>query len=119
MKLTKYGHACVVLEEQGKKLVIDPGEYTDQFGELDNIEAVVVTHIHHDHLHAQHLQSIIAANPKVKIFTTPEASQELGNDHSVSVKNDDEQLVGPFKLKFYGAVHNVVHDISPANQNVG
>jgi L-ascorbate metabolism protein UlaG (beta-lactamase superfamily) len=34
MKLTKYTHACIVLEEQGEKLVIDPGGFTPEFGDV-------------------------------------------------------------------------------------
>lgn len=119
MKLTKYEHACVVLEEQGKKLVIDPGEFTKNFGEPDNVVAVVVTHVHGDHLGAENIQAIITANPGVKIFTTPEAVKHLADPHAKAVKAGDELTVGPFKLCFYGKLHKAVHAFSPQNQNVG
>jgi L-ascorbate metabolism protein UlaG (beta-lactamase superfamily) len=35
MKLTKFQHACIVLEERGKKLIIDPGDSTPGFGNLE------------------------------------------------------------------------------------
>lgn len=119
MKLTKYGHACMVLEEQGKKLIIDPGEFTPDFGSAENVVAVVVTHVHGDHLGTGNLQEIVAANPAVKVFTTPEAVQEWGDSHAQTVKAGDEQTVGPFSLKFYGELHNAVHPEWPQNQNVG
>lgn len=119
MKITKYGHACVVLEEQGKKLVIDPGEFTESFGEAGDIAAVVVTHVHGDHLGKDHLQAIVAANPDIKVFTTPEASQEWGDAHAQAVKSGDELAAGPFSLKFFGELHNAVHPEWPQNQNTG
>lgn len=108
-----------MLEEQGKKLVIDPGELTADFGPVDNVVAVVITHVHGDHMHAAHLQKIIAANPEVTVFTTPEAAKEWGDTHATAVKAGDEQTVGPFNLRFYGALHSAVHADWPQNQNVG
>lgn len=119
MKLTKYGHACIVLEEQGKKLVIDPGEFTESFGDAGNVAAVVVTHVHGDHMEPKHLEAIVAANPGVKVFTTPEAAKEWGDPHAQAVKAGEEQAAGPFSLKFYGELHNAVHAEWPQNQNVG
>lgn len=78
MKLTKYGHACVVLEEQGKRLIIDPGELTHEFGNPQNTVAVVVTHVHFDHLNRENLQKIIEANPDVKVYTTPRSRPRMG-----------------------------------------
>src|SRR3954471_7560361 len=102
MKLTKYEHACVVLEEQGKRLIIDPGEFTAAFGGTDNVVAVVVTHIHGDHFSQEHLDAIVAANPEVIVFTTPEVAQHWADPHATSVKAGDEQPVGLFNLRFYG-----------------
>lgn len=119
MKLTKYEHACLVLEDQGKKLIIDPGEFTRDFGDPSNVVAVVVTHVHGDHLSAQNLQKIIAANPNVKVFTTPEAVKEWGDPHAQAVRAGEEQTIGPFTLRFYGELHKAVHAAWPQAQNVG
>jgi len=119
MKLTKYEHACVVLEEQGKKLVIDPGGFTKDFGDTSDIVAVVITHVHGDHLSTEHLQKIIAANPEVKVFTTPEVATDLSDSHVSIVKAGDEQSVGPFTFRFYGELHQSIHPEWPQNQNTG
>ncbi len=119
MKLTKYSHACIVLEEQGKRLVIDPGEFTDQLGDISNVTAVVVTHVHGDHMAAKHLEAIVAANPDVKVFTTPEAAKEWGDPHARAVQTGDEQAAGPFSLKFYGELHQTIHAAWPQIQNLG
>lgn len=119
MKLTKYGHACIVLEEQGQKLIIDPGEFTPDFGSADNIAAVVITHVHGDHLSAAHLTAIVSANPSVKVFTTDEATKAWDDPHAQAVKAGEEQTVGPFTLRFSGELHNAVHPEWPQNQNVG
>lgn len=119
MKITKYRHACIVLEEQGKKLVIDPGGLTPDFGDANNIVAVVVSHVHDDHLSTENLQKIVDANPNAKIFTTPEAAQEWGDPHAQAVKAGDEATAGPFSLIFCGELHRAVHPEWPQCQNIG
>lgn len=119
MKLTKYEHSCVVLEEKGIRLIIDPGEFTKDFGGADNVAAVVVTHVHGDHLNIEHLQAIVAANPQVKVFTTQEVTSQWVSPHAVAVKNGMEQSVGPFMLRFYGGLHAEIHSFAPRNQNIG
>ena len=119
MKLTKYAHACMVLEEQGKKLIIDPGEFTSDFGGTYNVAAVVVTHVHGDHFSAKHLQAIVDANPDAKVFTTAEVSEAWPDSHVQAVKAGEEQTAGPFTLHFYGELHALIHQIAPQNQNIG
>jgi L-ascorbate metabolism protein UlaG (beta-lactamase superfamily) len=31
MTITKYEHACLSIEEEGKKLVIDPGQFSPSY----------------------------------------------------------------------------------------
>ena len=119
MKLTKYAHACIVLEDQDQKLVIDPGEFTPEFGPTDNIVAVVVTHVHGDHIHPDHLKTIVDANPNVKVFTTAETAEEWKDAHVQVVQAGDSQTVGPFTLKFTGGMHTAVHPDWQQAQNVG
>ena len=119
MRLTKYRHACIVLEEQGQKLVIDPGEFSTEFGGVDNIAAVIVTHIHGDHFSAQNLQTILTTNQNAKVFTTPEVAAQWQNAHVVAVKAGDKHQVGPFALEFFGEKHSEIHALKPVADNVG
>jgi L-ascorbate metabolism protein UlaG (beta-lactamase superfamily) len=119
MKITKYGHACLVLEEDGKKLVIDPGNMTDTFGDLSDIVAVVVTHKHGDHLHKPHLRAIIEANPSVQLFMPADAAQDFPDAHATVVTGGEEKLVKPFTLKFCGELHAMHHPSLPRFMNTG
>jgi len=42
MKITKYGHACLMVEIDGRSLVIDPGVFSTDFVSPDNVDAVVI-----------------------------------------------------------------------------
>lgn len=119
MKLTKYEHACIVLEEQGRKLAIDPGSFTPQFGPLDNIAAVVVTHAHPDHFDAKHLSIIIQHNPGVHVFTTTEVASQFNHPAVHIVIPGQHRTVGPFDLHFNGGTHAVIHPDTQTLQNIG
>lgn len=118
MKLTKYQHACVVLEDRGQKLVIDPG-WTDTFGDSSSIVAVVITHKHVDHCNPDHVAAIAAANPAVQIFGTQQVAEALP-DHDVTIAQPGQSVqVGPFTLAFYGGQHATILPSMPADQNIG
>ncbi len=56
MRITKYTHACIRLELDGRVLVIDPGEWSEPAA-LDHADAVLVTHEHADHIATARLAS--------------------------------------------------------------
>ncbi len=118
MKLTKYTHSCLVLEEQGKKLIIDPGEFTPEFGDAENVAAVVVTHIHPDHFSAGKLEEIFARNPDATLFTTEEVKQQFGKPNAVTPKIGGRITIGPFGLEFFGGRHAEIHSLKPVAQNI-
>lgn len=120
MHITKYRHACIVLENHGQKIIIDPGDQTPTFGSLENVAAVIVTHIHPDHFYPPHLMEIIDRNPSVRIFTTQETSHKLDHPAVTAVKDGDEHTVGLFTFHFTGELHEGVHPDWPTTvQNIG
>lgn len=70
MKIKKLGHCCLIIEENGKRIMTDPGSWTteEQKKEL-NIDLIIITHEHQDHIHIESLKKIIENNPKVIIVT--------------------------------------------------
>jgi L-ascorbate metabolism protein UlaG (beta-lactamase superfamily) len=120
MKLTKYTHACLVLEEQEQKLVIDPGSWTPDFGPLEGIVAVVVTHNHLDHFNMDNLTRIKQANPGVKLFGAAEVAQDASALGMNIVTGGQGIKVGAFNLQFFGDMHAVIHSsFPPVPHNIG
>lgn len=114
MKLTKYSHACVVLEENGSKLVIDPGEYTLLPGSLEDVVAVVVTHHHADHVSDKNLAQILAKNPDAVLYAHQEVLDYISVDiKQVAVSGDANFEEGPFKFKLSEHDHAVIYMTSP------
>jgi len=68
MNITKREHACLVVEQSGATLVIDPGSFTAPFA-VDGLAAIVVTHEHADHVTREHLDRLLgAAEGAVELF---------------------------------------------------
>ena len=119
MKLTKYEHACFTLEAAGEILVIDPGSFTDDFVVTDNITAIVVTHEHADHFDPDQLAAIFAKNPNAVLVSLPSIVDKLPGHKSQAVHPGDKVDIGPFRLKFFGGKHALIHVSLPLIDNLG
>lgn len=119
MKLTKFEHACMILEVAEKRLVIDPGLFAMPLGEFGDVVAVVLTHEHADHWTAEQLDRIIERNPEVVIYGPAGVAAAAAGFTIVTSKHGDEVEAGPFSLKFFGEKHAVIHESIPVIDNVG
>lgn len=118
MRISKYEHALMVVEQAAAQLVIDPGSYSN-LPELQNVVAVVFTHLHDDHTSLEHAQTISRNFPAVKMFGTQEVVEKLTGLNVQAVYHGDHYEVGPFQIDFYGDLHQVIHRSIPLVQNVG
>lgn len=118
MRITKYEHALLVVEQSASQLVVDPGSYSN-LPELQNVVAVVFTHLHDDHTSIEHAQTISQSFPAVKMFGTQEVVDKLKGLDVQAVFHGDHYEVGPFQIDFYGGLHQVIHRSIPLVQNVG
>jgi L-ascorbate metabolism protein UlaG (beta-lactamase superfamily) len=119
MKITKLEHACLVIEIDGKKLVIDPGSFTIPLADVIDVVAVVITHEHADHWTPEHLEHILKQNPEVTIFGPAGVVAAASDFDIVPVNDGDTAVVEPFSLAFYGEKHAVIHPSIPIIDNVG
>ncbi|MFI7443640.1 MBL fold metallo-hydrolase [Nonomuraea indica] len=117
MRLTKYGHACVRLEKDGKVLVIDPGAFSEAEA-LDGADAVLITHQHFDHLDVERLRS---ATPELEVWTCEGVAGELsGVPAKVQVvRHGDDFTAAGFAVRVFGEWHAKNHPDMPIVQNVG
>jgi L-ascorbate metabolism protein UlaG (beta-lactamase superfamily) len=63
----------LLIEEKELRILTDPGTYSKNFEQLKNIDIILITHEHFDHLHIPALKVCLENNPKVKIFTNKDA----------------------------------------------
>lgn len=118
MKITKYEHACIVVEVNGQTLIIDPGEYTNDLVVPEGVVAVVITHSHADHVAARHLNEITTLNPEAIIYGHKDAVADITGNVQAVVANEGIR-VGAFELEFYGGDHAVIDPSIPVIANLG
>ncbi|UIP58942.1 MBL fold metallo-hydrolase [Agromyces marinus] len=121
MRVTKLEHAALVVEHSGDRLFIDPGKFTTPITEASGALAVVITHLHDDHWTPEQLARIGERNPDVRVFG-PKGVVEAAADTGIAVERvepGDAVEVGPFRLRFFGGSHAVIHPSIPVIDNVG
>ncbi|BCY15247.1 MBL fold metallo-hydrolase [Actinoplanes sp. L3-i22] len=120
MELRKFGHACVTLERDGRRLVVDPGGLTpeDAFAGAD---AVLVTHEHFDHFSGPKLAAALAANPALEVWTNAAVAAAFDGDPArVHVVGEgDTFTANGFEVRAYGRWHAEVHPDMPRVPNTG
>jgi L-ascorbate metabolism protein UlaG (beta-lactamase superfamily) len=120
MELTKQGHACVVLSEGERRLVIDPGAFTDP-AVLEGADAVLVTHEHFDHFAPDALRAAMDADPGLEVWTNRSVAGQLdglgGRVHVVG--QGDAVTVAGFDVTVHGELHAVIHPDIPRIPNIG
>lgn len=119
MRLTKLEHAALILEDSGKKLFIDPGNFTTAITEAPQTVAIVITHQHPDHWTPEQLDRIRDKNPDAVILGPAGVAAAADRFPVQVVKAGDVVEVGPFTLQFFGEKHAVIHESIPVVDNVG
>jgi L-ascorbate metabolism protein UlaG (beta-lactamase superfamily) len=118
VKITHLGHSCVLVESGGARILIDPGAFTKGFEELTDLDAVLVTHQHVDHLDVERLPLLLEANPQARLLTEAEAAAELDK---VGIAADplhvgDQVRFADAEVSGVGGVHA---EIDPAIARIG
>ena len=119
MKLTKYDYACFTVKKDDQVLVVDPGNFSDDFIAPHHVAAVVVTHQHADHFDKERLAEIFAKNDDVLILGPADVIDKVEIENKRVVSTGETVVVGAFTLEFFGGVHALIHSSIPRLQNLG
>lgn len=118
MDVTRFGHSAVLVEAAGARILIDPGAFSSGATfELTDLDAVVVTHQHPDHLDRDRIDGLIAANPGATLLADPETAGTLTDWESTGA--DREVQIGALTLTGVGSQHAQILTSLPRVANVG
>lgn len=120
MELTKHGHACVSLDDGERRIVIDPGAFTDP-AVLEGATAVLVTHEHFDHVDPQRLRTAMDLDPALEVWTNHAVAGLLDapSNRVHVVGHGDAVTVAGIDVQVHGEWHAVIHPDIPRVHNVG
>ncbi len=121
MKVTKYPQSCLIVELDGKRLIIDPGSFVaDKYkaSDLLPVDGVLITHEHADHVVPEFLKSMVG-DSSVPVIANKSTANLLG-DIVTKVINDGEEItVAGFKITARELPHVDMVDGTPGPQNTG
>ncbi|MCU1573432.1 MAG: putative Zn-dependent hydrolase of beta-lactamase fold family [Micrococcaceae bacterium] len=125
MKLTKYTHACIRLDKDGKALVLDPGIFSESEEALRGADAVLVTHEHPDHLDTEAVVKALTENPDLTVHAPAGVASALrqaasdATDRITDAVPGTDFTVAGFAVRAYGGQHALIHASVPVVANVG
>lgn len=120
MKLTHYGHACVLVDTGGARLLFDPGAFSSGFSGLEGLDAILVTHQHFDHVDADALRTLLRANPDAALVTDGQTAGQLDGVDARTAAPGDVLALGGAEVSVVGSGdHAQIHPDIPLVANNG
>src|SRR5579872_3154989 len=94
MQISKHLHSCLLVEEQGKTFLFDPGIFTYQekaldISNLEKLDYILITHDHPDHMHLPFVQELLTKFSNVKILTNHAIVEQLAKQNIPSTYEED------------------------------
>jgi L-ascorbate metabolism protein UlaG (beta-lactamase superfamily) len=118
MKITKHEHALLELTLDHQTLIIDPGVYTAELPEFQNVVGITLSHVHDDHSYLPHIEKLLENHPNAKLFGPLEVAQKLAGFEVQTCFHGDVHQVGNFGIEFFGDLHQEIHRSIPLVQNL-
>lgn len=117
MKLTHFGHSCLLADFGDTSVLFDPGTFSHGFEGIAGLSAILVTHQHPDHADVDRLPALIEANPGAALYADPATAAQLGAPWQ-PVHVGDELTVGSLHIRGAGGQHAVIHPEIPVIDNI-
>jgi L-ascorbate metabolism protein UlaG (beta-lactamase superfamily) len=115
MRITRYGHSCVLVEDGDGRVLLDPGVFSSGFEDLRGLTGVLITHQHTDHLDVDRVTRLLEANPEATLVTDEGTPLDLPR----TVVHAGDSLDLGTAVSVHGSDHAVIHPDIPGIPNVG
>ncbi len=121
MKITKLGHCCLLIEIRGKRFLTDPGNYTTAQDSVMNIDYIVISHEHTDHLHIDSVKNIIKNSPEVKIICNSSVGKILEKEsiQYTKVSHGEKMVIEGIEISGHGIKHAPIYKDYEQVENTG
>lgn len=121
--ITSWGHACLSFDRDGRRLVIDPGTFSD-LSVLDAADAILVTHDHVDHLAVDPVAAAVTERDGLQVWGPESVATQLVDagapfDRVHAVSEGEVLSAAGFAVRTIGREHLLIHGDVPRPENVG
>jgi len=121
MKITRFGHATLLVETGNARCLVDPGVYSTEWHDLRDIDAVVITHQHPDHFDAESLSTLMGNNPGATMRAPSDVvwPPDAPGAAIETIRAGDRFRIGDLGIETIGGSHALVHERIPRVENIG
>lgn len=122
MRIAKYIHSCLLVENGNDKILFDPGKFSFVEGLVKpevfrDLSAIILTHQHPDHVDDDSLKKILENNHSATVVANTEIQSRLSKEGiPAELLEDGSREVGSITLKAVAARHAKILDAA-APQN--
>jgi L-ascorbate metabolism protein UlaG (beta-lactamase superfamily) len=124
MQLTKFTHSCVRITDDGdRRLVIDPGSFSEVEQALEGVDHVLFSHLHPDHIDVAKLRTAAVANRNLRVWAPADLAAQLSAvkelENRVTTVGPGESFdAGGLPIRTFGGQHALIHSSVPVISNV-
>lgn len=119
MKLTKFQHACVVVEDNSTTALIDLGTFTHDFIAPKHLDIIIVTHDHPDHFDEPRIRALLEAHPQATLVAHESISGKFTDYNTIAAVPGEPITVAGMTLQYFGGEHASIAPSIPTPPNLG
>lgn len=111
----------MAIETDGVRILTDPGAWTTAQNHVRDIDAVLITHEHPDHLHVNSLREVMKNNPQSVIYTNSGAAKILEKEGVTfqRLEHGQEKNIEGVSVEGHGEKHAEIYPTVPPVVNTG
>jgi L-ascorbate metabolism protein UlaG (beta-lactamase superfamily) len=117
--ITHLGHSTVLLETDQVRILVDPGNFSTAWHGASDLDAIVVTHAHGDHLDPENLPALLSSNPGALVIVEPTIVDSMDLPRAQRLLPGETVEISSTKIKAVGGLHAVIHRDIPRIGNIG
>jgi L-ascorbate metabolism protein UlaG (beta-lactamase superfamily) len=117
MKVTRYFQSCLLIEENGVRILIDPSGQDKDIEKFGKLDAVLYTHEHSDHFDPE-MATIFVEQGVAPVYANASTAKQI-EASKTEVSDGQEFDIKGVKIKAYELPHCLMVDGSQGPQNTG
>jgi L-ascorbate metabolism protein UlaG (beta-lactamase superfamily) len=121
MKITKYGHCCLLIDTGTLRILTDPGTFSTTQNDAQNVDVILISHEHADHLHVDSVKEILKNNPKAIVVTNSAVGKILEKEgiEYQNVSDGDKTDLKGVTIEGFGTEHAEIYKELGLVENTG
>jgi L-ascorbate metabolism protein UlaG (beta-lactamase superfamily) len=122
MNIEKIGHCCLLIEIDGVRILTDPGRFTTEQLQVKDVDGIIVTHVHADHLDMETFEKVLGNNPRAKIIANSEVAQIIKiatRTDRIKILDEGDYDIAGISIQAIPNTHVFIYAGIPVVKNTG